>query len=167
MVREDPPLYADATHVTRKLGSFLLTLSLAAPNERSLRAFATAIEQHDTPVFVMIVVASAARAPDAATKDAIREVTVRLQERIAAFAYVVEGEGFAAATVRGAISFISMFARYAFPQRVLATVGEAAAWLLQQQPANDAHAYDARQIVRAIDEMRSELRPREPHAVSV
>lgn len=161
-LRAGTPLYADAAHVIRRHGSFLLTFSLAAPNAASLRAWASAIEQLDSPVLVMIVIDSSARAPDGPTKDAIQQTTLRLQHRIAAFAYVVEGEGFTAAAVRGAISLIGMFAHYAFPQRVVATVNEAAAWLRRNLPASGDHSHDAAEITRAIDAMRAELRGNAP-----
>ena len=160
--REEAPTYADTEHVIRRRGSFLLALSLAAPNAQSLRAFAAALEQFESPALVMIVVDSSARAPDGPAKDAIRDVTVRLQHRIAAFAYVVEGESFGAAAVRGAISFIGMFARYSFPQRVMASVHDAGAWLFKERPANGTHPNDPREIVRLIDEMRKELCTKAP-----
>lgn len=157
-VREDAVVYADAEQMIRRRGSFLLALSLASPTAPALRALAAAIEQLDSPALLMVVIDSSARAPDGPTKDAIRQITVRLQHRIAGFAYVVEGEGFGAAAIRSAISFISMFANYSFPQRVMATVDEAATWLLRHFPANVANAYDAPRIVRAVDDMRREVR---------
>jgi len=156
------PVYADADQVIRRRGNVVLAVSMASPNAQSLKAMATAIEQLDSQVLVMVVIASAARAPDGPTRDAIRQITVRLQHRIAAFVYVVEGEGFAAAAIRSAISFISMFARYSFPQRVMTTVEEGATWLVRQLPATGAHSHDASRIVRTIEGMRAELRPREP-----
>lgn len=123
-VREEAPVYVDAEQVIRRRGTFLLALSLAAPSAPSLRALAAAIEQLDSPALLMVVIDSSARAPDGPAKDAIRQVTVRLQHR----SLRLRGRG---RGLRGRRS----------PTRHL------------------ANGYDAPRIVRAVDEMRKELRP--------
>jgi hypothetical protein len=151
-------IYADREHAICVQGRTSIMYSMAAPNAQSLRAWTRSVEAVDGPLLVLVVIDSGARAPDAPGRDAIQQLRLRHQHRIAGFAYVVEGEGFKAAAVRSALSAMSLASRFTYPQRVTATVGEAAPWLVHRLPAPLRAGHDASAIVATVDALRAALR---------
>lgn len=142
------------------LGNVALTYSLAAPSARYLATWADVIERLEPPILVLTVIDSRARAPDAASKAAIRQTVTRHERRIGGLAYVIEGEGFGAAALRSALSLINLAARYRFPQKVTATGGEAVPWLIDQLPPALRSSNEPQGVVRMVDTVRAELRQR-------
>ena len=139
------------------LGNVLFTYSLAAPSARYLAACSDVIERLEPPALLLTVIDSRARAPDSASKAAIRQLVTRHESRIAGLAYVIEGEGFGAAAIRSALSLINLAARYRFPQRVTATAAEAIPWLLEQLPLALRVSNEHQRLTRLVDTVRAEL----------
>lgn len=83
-------------------------------------------------------------------------IRARLWPEICAFAYVVEGEGFAAATIGAAASLINMAQRQPFPLRVFATIADAVSWALPRLPGHPLH--DGRSMIALVDEMRRQTK---------
>ena len=149
--------YSDHEHIMCVLGNVLFTYSLAAPSARYLAACSDVIERLEPPALLLTVIDSRARAPDSASKAAIRQLVTRHESRIAGLAYVIEGEGFGAAAIRSALSLINLAARYRFPQRVTATAGEAIPWLLEQLPLPLRVSNEPQRLARLVDTVRAEL----------
>lgn len=151
-------VYADEEHAICVLGNVVLSYSLNAPNSRYLKAWARTMDQREPPILALIVIDSGARAPDAAAKESITQTIKRHERGIVAFGYVVEGQGFAAAAIRGALSVILLATRYPFPLRVMATAEEAAPWLLQHLPPDARRNNEKKRIIQALDAIRLQLR---------
>lgn len=150
-------MYVDAHHAISVVGHVALTYSLTPPDMAYLNRWVDLMPQMDPPILVLTVIDSGARAPDAAMKDAIRKTIKHHEKRIGALAYVVEGEGFGAAAMRSALSVINFAVRFPFPQRVTATVSEAAPWLIHQLPPALRPTTDAGRIVQTVDAIRAAL----------
>lgn len=160
--RQSGSLYRDVEHVIAVHGNAILTYSNSGPNPRFLEAWTRAVdelvERGDTPLLVLTIIARRAHAPDDASRQAIRETMLRHAARVQAHAYVVEGEGFAAASVRSALSLISLLARYTFPQKVFGSVDEAVAWMLSRSVAGERPSPSASDLIGAANALRAELR---------
>jgi len=129
-------VYQDEQHLIGVRGNTVVSCSLDAPNPRFLEACSRTMDslarQRSLPLLLLTIIDQRARAPDDAGKLAIRQTMLRHAAQIHAFAYVVEGEGFAAAAVRGALSLISLLARYSFPHKVFGRVEDAVPWMLSR-----------------------------------
>ncbi len=128
-------IYADGQHCIGIQGNVILTYSTEVPHPKYLAAWAAATDRlvaSEGPLIsVITIIDSDVRAPSEPSKAAIRATIGRHRQNIHAFAYVVEGHGFAAAAMRSALSLISLAARYPFPQKVFASIEDAAPWVTQ------------------------------------
>jgi hypothetical protein len=116
------------------------------------------LAQHSSePISVLTVIDGASRVPDDAAKAEIRNTVVRHQKQMCALAYVIEGQGFGAAAMRSAISFISLLARYPFPQKTFANIAAATAWTMQQMPTGAAKDISAAELISVLEAMRQQL----------
>jgi hypothetical protein len=154
-------LYSDAEHCIAAAGRAVISFSLQPPSQGYLKAWTAAMDrlarESSQPISVIILIDSRASVPDDAAKAAIRETVLRHQKQIRAFAYVIEGQGFAAAAMRSAISFISLVARYRFPQKTFANIAGATAWTMQQGPAGASQGTSAAEIISVLETMRQQL----------
>lgn len=161
-IRLGAPVYRDPHHVLSVWENTLLTYSSEAPNPAYLKAWTQTVElvaqQFPKGLLVMTLVDRRTRAPDDSSKAHIRNTLVRYGNRINAFAYVIEGEGFGAAALRSAISLISLAARYPFPIKTFESATDAAPWLLSRSrcaPSPDASLTLAARANSLRDELRS------------
>lgn len=156
-------IYNDREHCVAVQGRIILTYSTRQPTVAFFNAWSRAVQQlvdADASKIASITAidSSGARAPDDASRKAIHHAFNRHGSRICAFAYVIEGEGFAAATIRAAVSLINMAERPPFPMRVFATLADAVSWTLPRLPAHAPH--DARSLIELANEMRRQTKPR-------
>jgi hypothetical protein len=150
-------IYTDREHCIAVQGRTILTYSTRQPTVAFFNAWSRAVQQlvdTDTSKIASITVidSNAARAPDEASRKAIHQAFARHGTKLCAFAYVVEGEGFAAATIRAAVSLINMAERHPFPLRVFATLADAVSWALPRLPEHAVH--DAHALIALVDDMR-------------
>ena len=154
------PVYQDARHVIAVCENTVVTYSDDAPNPRFLDAWTRTVEevagQFPTGLQAMTIIDSRVRAPDDDSRVRIRETVMRHANELKAFAYVVEGEGFGAAALRGAISLISLAARYPFPMKVFGHVAEAAPWMLNRANQGTKRS-SAAKLVSVASSLRGEL----------
>jgi hypothetical protein len=154
--------YIDSDHCISICGDAVLSFSLKPPTPRFLEAWsrtmAEVVARSNASVVVLIIIDGNARPPDDAAKKAIAQTVTRHGKRIRALAYVIEGQGFAAAAVRSAVSLISLLARYPFPQRAFKRTDEAAAWAVRQMTAGSAASLDVTAIAAQAEAMRTELK---------
>jgi hypothetical protein len=151
-------VYSDAHHSVWLCGPVIVTYSTDAPNQRYLMAWAQATTRLAArisgPIFVLTIIDGVTPTPDEASRKAIRNTISRHKDQIGAFAYVVEGRGFAAAAIRSVVSLMSLAARYPFPQKVFANVPEATQWLARSQGAGS----NVPQVLAAVESMRCQPR---------
>jgi hypothetical protein len=150
-------VYRDPEHVMTLLGPVAITYSIAAPSVALMKTWSDAMDQWAPPIAMLVVIDVRARIPDRDTKRAIQEMVTRHQSRIAAFAYVVEGQGLGAGALRSALSLIGLVARYPFPQRVTATTEDATPWLLRHLALDLRAPQDEALVIQAVESMRALL----------
>jgi hypothetical protein len=159
-----PFIYVDEHHVMAGVGSALLTYSRSVPNPRYLAAWTLELNRRvsdlGAPISIVTVIDSRTRAPDETSKNTIRNTIMRNIKHIAAFVYVVEGDGFGAAAMRSTLALITLVARYPFPQKVFASIDEAGPWLRLQAPSGiSRYPVDPSALVEMVDSMRMHLAP--------
>jgi hypothetical protein len=151
-------VYTDQHHSVSLCGPVIVTFSSDAPNPRYLLAWDQATAKLAArvtgPIFVLTIIDGVTPTPDEPSRKAIRHTIVRHQDRIGAFAYVVEGRGFGAAAIRSAVSLMSLAARYPFSQKVFSNVTEASHWLARAQGAGS----DVPKVLASIEAMRCQPR---------
>jgi len=162
-IRLGAAVYQDEKHLIAAYENTVLTYSDDAPNPRFLHAWTHTVEQaaerFADGLYAVTIIDSRVRPPDDASRVHIRNTVMRHAAQLAAFAYVVEGEGFGAATLRGAISLISLAARYPFPMKVFGRVEEAVPWMLKH-PTLGAKGLSVPKLVTVANSLRGELRIR-------
>jgi len=160
--------YTDRDHCITVQGRTILTYSTRQPTLAFFNAWTRALQQlvdadaNERIATITVINSSAARPPDDPSRRAIRQAFARHGTKLCAFAYVVEGEGFAAATIRAAVSLITMAERHPFPLRVFATIADAVTWVLPRLPEHAAH--DGRALVARVDGMRDQAKQGVPAA---
>jgi hypothetical protein len=135
-------------------GKTTAPLCRTPPSPRYLGAWIRTVERlvqaGQVPVAVVTIIDSRASPPDDVSKQAIRRTISRHAAHICGLAYVVEGQGFGAAAVRGALSLISLAAKYPFPQKVFATVATGGAWIIERM-ADRVGIENAAEMVTVAD----------------
>jgi len=91
---------------------------------------------------VLVVVAANTPSPDSALRAELARLVKKYEPAYECSAYVVEGEGFQAAAIRGLVTGVMLLARSAAPTKVFASVSDAARWFAPRIGA-DAAALDA------------------------
>lgn len=160
-IRLGGPIYHDGQHVIAVHENTVLTYSSEAPNPGFLQAWTRTveqvIEQLQAGLLAVTIIECGVRAPDDGSRLQIRNTLMRHAAELQAFAYVVEGEGFGAAAVRGAISLISLAARYPFPLKVFGRAEEAVPWMLNRPHRGDRRA-SVPKLLSVANSLRDELR---------
>jgi hypothetical protein len=117
----------DATAVAHLLGK----ISLAHPS-----------------IAILSIVGRDCTVPDASVRNRLTSEVKNIQRQLVAAATVIEGTGFRAAAMRGAVTGMTLLLRAPHPAKTFATVLDAAAFLGQ------IAALDARGIAKAVDQLR-------------
>jgi len=102
------------------------------------------------PCFVMVVVDSSVPAPNAEARDALARSIERHDSTISGVAYVVFGEGFQSAMLRGVITSLMLLSRPSHTTKVFGSIPEAVAWVegRRQTPSTESSADIAAGIAR-------------------
>lgn len=160
-LRLEPSVYVDADHAIAVCGNVVLSYSAKPPNPHYLKAWTLAMDELvvrlEAQVSVVTIIRSGTRTPDEPSRLAIRTTISRHMDDIGAFAFVVEGEGFMAAAMRSALSLMNLTARYKFPQKVFATMSEAAPWVLAQSRMSGAQGVDSELLVAAAAALHGQV----------
>jgi hypothetical protein len=101
-------------------------------------------------ILVMAILAPGCPSPDGAVRDIISRELQRYPKQIKAVANVVEGEGFGAAALRGALTGMSLVLRPGYPAKAFSTVREAAEFLGADGTLRPSVIRDAAAQLRAI-----------------
>jgi hypothetical protein len=120
--------------------------------DRALALIRELVEQNPTGVMLLAVLAKGCGIPDEEARSKLTAGLTRVRTHVRAVANVVEGQGFGGAALRGALTSIGLVIRPPYPQKVTASVSEAAAFL-QQHADGRLRAMD---IVDGVAAIRSE-----------
>src|SRR5688572_31944567 len=88
------------------------------------------VRERGQKVGMMVVIHSDAKPPSEHVRRHILRTAREFAPHVAAFAHVVEGEGFLAAAKRAAMALLMSTARFGFPLKVFNSVREGMPWLL-------------------------------------
>ncbi|MBX3274639.1 MAG: hypothetical protein KF729_30515 [Sandaracinaceae bacterium] len=99
---------------------------------------------------LLAILAEGCALPDEAVRATLGEGLVRVESHIAGVANVVEGQGFRAAALRGALTSLALLVGARYPQKVFGDVGAAAAFLADRAPGWPG----GRELARAVDGLR-------------
>ncbi len=100
-------------------------------------------------VFVLAIIGPGCPAPDGTVRDMISRELQRLGKQIRGAANVVEGEGFAAAALRGVLTGIGLLVRAAYATKTFSTVEQAAEFLAADSGVRASVIRDAVSQLRA------------------
>jgi hypothetical protein len=130
-VPELQELCRDGAHWSYGYGNIVIFCSTAEPDSsycnRNAQATIEYARQHPSGLGMLVLIAADEPPPSEAGRRAIQASYVSMQSVIRAGVLVVEGEGFAAAAKRSAITLISMSSGLPFPMRVTRNPVEGAA----------------------------------------
>ncbi len=155
------PVFIDDEHCVRTLGDVIVTLTKAPPSATYLRAWAAEADRvvrQFGSLAVYTVISGVAPAPSEEAKAEIRRVMTRHASQVCGVAYVVEGTGFSAAAMRSALTLISLVARYPYPQKTFAKIGDASHWIsaLNRDAGATSALPTAHQLDALVETMRAE-----------
>lgn len=145
-------VYRDVHHGTVVLANLIVTFGRNEPSIALLDNFvdsAKRLRVSHAKLVAMIVIESAAKPPS----DEIRAATSRALHSVGpdmlAMAHVIEGKGFVAAALRGAVTTLSLLNRFPFPIHAFGEVDEAASWLSERLQAAQAGTLTSHAIAAA------------------
>lgn len=114
------------------IGPLAITVFERSPSHdeglEAMRVLSEVAASHEK-LKLLCVIAEGCGVPDASLRDLLTREVKRVQKQIGAVANVVEGEGFAAAALRSAVTGMTLVLRPAYPVKTYATVDEAALFL--------------------------------------
>jgi hypothetical protein len=121
---------------TAEVGRTCILLWRGVVNESRFRLQRDAIEQvaHRYPgdAAILCIIEPTSEPPPQALREAASALLNQLAPRLRCVAYVIEGTGFRAATIRGVLSGIELVRRSAYPARYFASVADAAVWITME-----------------------------------
>jgi hypothetical protein len=112
------------------------------------------VRQSGRKVGMMVVIHADAKPPTDEVRRHIVRTARGFAPHVAAFAHVVEGEGFLAAAKRAAMTLLMSTARFGFPLKVFSNVREAMPWLLTTVGSEFPEQVRADQLSTMVDELR-------------
>jgi hypothetical protein len=155
--------YLDGEHCMGWFGNVLIILSRAQPSLEFMRQGAKETEalgqRAGVKPGVLVVIRSDADPPDDEARNYIKREFV--QHPIAALAHVVEGTGFRGSAVRSVLTMIYFTIRPAFPLKIFGELADGASWLSAELGGMTGQAPDARELLRAVAELRTRFKDSE------
>jgi hypothetical protein len=107
---------------------------------------------------IVIIPATASPPPDD-VRQAIKDVLTRLAPKLRCLCWVVEGSGFRAAAVRGALTGLRMFSRPPYPTNVAGSMGAGISWALPQVTPGLNRRADVQTALEVIQQGRGSVYP--------
>ena len=117
---------------------------------RSSVALLTRLSRAHGEIGLLAILAEGCALPDEAVRATLAEGLVRVEGCIAGVANVVEGQGFRAAALRGALTSLALLVGARYPQKVFGDVTAAAAFLTERAPGWPS----ALELSRAVGALR-------------
>jgi hypothetical protein len=134
------------------LGPLAIAIFDRATTEQDAEAVARLLAQmaRAHPSIAMLsVVGSDCTLPDAKVRNRLTSEVKNIQKQLIAAVTVIEGSGFRAAAMRGAVTGMTLLLRASYPAKTFATVRDAAEFLAGIAPL------DAKDITNAIEQLRA------------
>jgi hypothetical protein len=149
-------LHAGDGLATAELGSYCLILWREPVNHARFLVQREALElvtsRHADGIGILCVIEPVTESPSEELRTEASRLLAALSSRIRNMAYVVEGDGFRAAIIRGVLSSIELLrGKRAFPSRYFAETSAASRWLC----AGAAQLHD--ELVSGVSELREQL----------
>lgn len=135
-------------------GPLFISIWSAQANEEMARQAGLAmrgIAKERGRIYVLSVLGAETPPPETHVRNMIASTFDELEPHIAAVANVIEGQGFRAAALRGVLIGMGMMMRRSRPEKVSATVEDAALFISGQSDRQLA----SQGIVRAIEQLRA------------
>ncbi len=115
------------------------------------RVLAATARAHQA-VNILSVVGASCRLPDAAVRDQLTRDVKTVQGHIGVVATVIEGDGFGAAALRGAVTGMTLMLRPSYPTKVFSSVQDSADFIVK------GAAVRGSEIVFAVAKLRQTSR---------
>lgn len=149
---------------TAEVGRTCVLLWRSVVNESRFRLQREAMEhvasRHPGEAAILCIIEPTSEPPPQALREAASMLLNQLAPKLRCVAYVIEGNGFRAATIRGVLSSIELVRRSAYAARYFATVATAAAWVGVQTGRPTAEiagaAHQLREQLDALDDQRTQ-----------
>ena len=126
-------LVSTSEHCCCAFGNVVLTRSLRAPDALYLRDWVNAILRHGRTqpqgLGIVIFIDAEAQPPNEAERGLIKDGFIRVRPVVRGAVQVIEGQGFMAAAMRGALTVTSLASGIGYPIKVTGDVGQAATLL--------------------------------------
>ena len=99
-------------------------------------------------LIILAVIGSECSVPDNAVRDVLTREVKRIKKQLLMVANVVEGVGFGAAALRGAVTGMTVLIQPSYPVKTFGTVAESAVFLAKNGAATAAEINEAVRVMR-------------------
>lgn len=161
-----PPLTNKLHHVTWRDVFVLVDYGRAQPSDYAILGEIVVAEAALYPggIGALTIVPRDATPPSEKARVAMNEVMRSLGPSIRCLCWLVEGEGFQGAMVRGVLTGVRMFGRLPYASHIATDMGEALEWIVRRLDGDDRRLAVVPDGVRWIQEKRQRSeRERPPH----
>ena len=152
--------HADNDHCLGVAGPFLISIENAEPSLAHLDRVHGLVQQlgakGSKQAGVLVVIRDNARPPSDAARARIVRLFTEFDGRVGAFAYAMEGEGFAAAAKRSALALILTAKRVGFPMKVFKSFSEAVPWIVRTLGGEKATNIATDRLIISVRDTRDE-----------
>jgi hypothetical protein len=153
--------HADADHCMAVSGPIVVSIENSEPTVAHLERVFAAVslagpKGTSHKVGVLVIIRDNARPPSDAARARIVRLFGEIEGRVGAFAYAMEGEGFAAAAKRSALALILAAKRLAFPMKVFRSAAEALPWMIRTLGGEKATGVTVDRLILAVQRTREE-----------
>jgi hypothetical protein len=154
-------LASNRSHCCCAYANIVLTRSLCAPDPAYVHEWAIAILRYARTqpqgLGLLVLIDAAAQPPNEAERTTIKNGYMKLRSVVRGAVQVIEGEGFMASAMRGALTITNLAAGIGFPIKVAGTVSEAVPLLTKTLGSAMDPRLDAAGLTRAAADIRARL----------
>lgn len=151
-----------AEHGLAAYGNLIVGVSAEPPDPRlmqSVEELARSLDpRYAAGLGVVVVIDASCAPPDEDARRVVCDVYTVLRPMVRGVAYVVEGEGFAAAAKRSVLSLITMTIKPGFPIRVSGTLEEGLPWLRKTLGPAWLEPMRIQGVVETVNVLRTRIR---------
>jgi hypothetical protein len=161
----------DPVHCIASYANVQLSISRAEPTlafvQVAMRLVREAVRDFPDGIALLIVINAVAPPPSDAARDYIKNGLNHSGPALRGVARVIEGQGFASAAKRSAMSLLDLLMRPPYPTKIFGDVSEASVWVVQTLSRGPRIRFNPTDLVNAVQEMRSAHDSRMPALASV
>ena len=153
-------VHVDADHCLMVAPPLLISIENSDPHLPHLDRVSSAAQnlapKETRRAGVLVIIRDNARPPGDAARARIVRLFTEFEGRVGAFAYAMEGEGFAAAAKRSALALILTVKRVGFPMKVVKSASEAIPWLVTTLGGEKATGIATDRLIIAVRNAREQ-----------